>query len=113
MITRNQTPLWGHKTMPPSYDECKPKSTHRRRGYAVEVPSYALFVGAIEAKRAKWLSKRLRLPKATIELPAENVAAIKMLDRWLGKPETENDEAGDEFRELVNKYRSSNRKVYV
>jgi hypothetical protein len=113
MITRSQNPLWGHKTMPPSYDECKPKPTRRRTGYTIEASSYAMFAGAIEAKRAKWLSRRLKLSKPSVELPAENIAAIKMLDRWLGKPESENDQAGDEFRELVNKHRSSNRKVYT
>src|SRR5688572_11387627 len=100
MILNPRDTTWGHKTMPPSYDECKQKPTRRRHGYTIESSSYALFVGAIEAKRAKWLSKRLRLPKTTIELPSENVAAIKLLDSWLSTPDVERDEWQEHLERL-------------
>jgi hypothetical protein len=91
--------------MPPSYDECEPKSTSRKSGYAIEASSYALFMGAIESKRAKWLSKRLRLSKANIGLPAENVAAIKLLDTWLSTPDVERDEWQEHLERLVEENR--------
>lgn len=105
MILNHRDTTWGHKTMPPSYDECKPKPSRRRHGYTVEASSYALFAGAVEAKRAKWLSKRLRLPKATIELPSENVAAIRLLDTWLSAPDVERDEWQEQLERLVEENR--------
>ena len=91
--------------MPPSYDECKPKPNRRKSGYTVEASSYALFLGALEAKRGKWLSKRLHLPKATIELPAENVAAINLLDNWLSTPDVDRDEWQEHLERLVEENR--------
>jgi len=62
-------------------------------------------MGAIEAKRGKWLSRRLRLPKTAIELPAENVAAIKLLDTWLSTPDVERDEWQEHLERLVEENR--------
>ncbi len=87
--------------MPPSFDECRPKSVHRTSRYKVETTSYVLFIGALEAKRSRWLSRRLQMTAPTIPLPAENIAAIKLLDSWLSTPDVEHDEFQDRLYRLV------------
>jgi len=113
MITSTPT-TWGHKVMPPSFEQCTRKTNARRsRRYSVEVSSYALFTRAIQAKRAKWLSRRARLPKAAAELPPENIAAIKLLDRWLAMPETDSGERAEGIRRRIDENRLSDRKFFT
>ena len=105
MITRGHSKSWGHKTMPPSFDECRPKPARRTRRYKVETASYAMFIGALEAKRSKWLFRRLRIAVPTLPLPPENVAAIRLLDSWLSTPDVER----DEFQERIDRLVEENR----
>jgi hypothetical protein len=113
MFLRNNQTTWGYKTMPPSYEECKPNASRRRSGYMIEASSYALLIGAVESRRAKWLHRRSRLRKAAPELPPENVAAIKMLDRWLAMPETDSGERAEGIRRRIDKNRLSDRNFFT
>ncbi|SRR6266511_2268100 len=105
MISGTISQSWGHKTMPPSFDECRPKSAYRTRRYKVETASYAMFIGALEAKRSRWLSRRLHMDAPTIPLPPENVAAIKLLDSWLSTPDVDHDEFQERLDRLVEENR--------
>jgi len=116
MITTTPT-TWGHRAMPPSFEDCvrsmRRVMPRRSKRYEVDVPSYSLFVRAIEAKRAKRPSRRLKTPKATIELPAENIAAIKLLDSWLAMPETDSGERAEGIRRRIDENRLSDRKFFT
>jgi hypothetical protein len=112
MITTTHSQSWGHKVVPPSFDECRPKSAHRTPRYKVEASSYALFLGALEAKRAKWLTRRLCLTTPTIELPAENIAAIRLLDSWLSMPEIKDNDLGEGLRRRIDENRLSEHKFF-
>lgn len=98
MITSTPT-TWGHKVMPPSYEDCKPKSIRRKHGYTVEASNFALFFGARHAKRAGW-SKRLSPP--TIPLPDENIRTIRLLNSWLTGPEVERDPTLERLKKVIN-----------
>ena len=53
---------------------------------------------------------RIRLSQT---LPAENVAAIKLLDSWLSVPETDSSERADEMRRRIDENRLSERKFFT
>jgi hypothetical protein len=105
MITTTHSLSWGYKAMPPSFDECRPKSVRRKHCYKVEAASYALFVRAMEAKRSRWLSRHFPIAIPTFPLPAENVAAIKLLDSWLSTPDVEHDEFQERLDRLIEENR--------
>ena|SRR2546426_1704857 len=113
MISTTHNQSWGHKTMPPSFDECRSKPTRRSHRYTVEAASYAMFIGALEAKRSRRLSRCLTISMPTIPLPAQNVAAIKLLDSWLSVPETDNSVRADEMRRRIDENRLSDRKFFT
>jgi hypothetical protein len=101
--------------MPPSFEECTRNlnASKRSKRYDVEASSRAFFVYALEAKRAKRLPKRLRSSQPSVELPAENIAAIKLLDSWLAIPETDSGERADGIRRRIDENRLSDRKFFT
>ncbi len=113
MIMRGHSQCWGNKAIPASFSRDCRRPARRARGYKVEAASYALFAGALEAKRAKWLTRRLNLRTPTIPLPAQNMAAIKLLESWLNTPSMRSDEGWEEFKQTVDKYRSTGRKIFT
>jgi hypothetical protein len=101
---------WGHKVLPPSYDDCL-NSTRRAKRYEVEASSYGLFQRALEAKKSNW-SGRSALRLHSVPLPPENVAAIKLLDSWLATPETDSGERAEAIGRRIDENRLSDRKLF-
>src|SRR5690242_1058183 len=104
MITTTPT-TWANKVMPPSFEECTKSKTRHAKRYDVQSSSYVLFIGALEAKKAKWVSRRVNLRVPTVSLPPENVAAIKLLDSWLSTPDVERDEWQERLERLIEENR--------
>ena len=100
MIARNLNQSWGHNPIPPTLVPI-PK---RPKGYGVESVSRLLIMGAPKARQARWTPRRRRVISATC-LPAENVAAIKLLDSWLSTPIVEYDEFQERLDRLVEENR--------
>ena len=105
MIAQNPNECWSNKAFPASLLGRDRRSSRRPKGYKVEPASFILFISALEAKRGRWLVKRLHLTVPTISLPSENIAAIKLLDSWLSTPNVERDEWQERLERLIEENR--------
>jgi hypothetical protein len=118
MMTKRPNSTWNNNAIPASVlsvlmgipgAPCVARE-HQRR-YKVESPSRLLLLGASAARKAGW--RRFRAATLSPQLPAENVAAIKLLDSWLSVPETDNSKRADEMRQRIDENRLSDRKFFT
>lgn len=104
MITTNPRPYWGSNVLPPLTQSTAPRIRSRSKGYGVESESRVLLIGVCKARKARWISKAFR-PRCPAPLPAENMAAIALLDSWLSTPDVEYDEGQERLERLIEENR--------
>lgn len=117
MKTRNQNHSWGNNTIPASLlsvmlgvpGACAAENREHSKGYLVESANRVLLLGASTARRARRWPTRRRSPI----LPAENIAAIKLLDSWLSMPEIKDNDFGEGIRQRIDENRLSDRKFFT
>ena len=119
MNTRKPTQNWGSNAIPASLlsvmlgvpGTCAKESPRPPKGYPVESSNRVLLLGASSARRARRWSMR-RSPRPSMP-PAENIAAIRLLDSWLSAPEVDNSERAEEMRRRIDENRLSDRKFFT
>ena len=94
---QTQSHSWGSKSPIPASLFDIPKTGRR---YEVKSVNRVIVIGVAKARQARrsWAGRTRRLP-------AENVAAIKLLDSWLSTPDVER----DEFQERIDRLVEENR----
>lgn len=118
MITRKPVHNWSNNAIPASVlsvmlgvpGACAAENREQSKGYLVESANRLLLLGASTARARRWPTRRLRRSRI---LPAENIAAIKLLDSWLSVPETDNSERADEMRRRIDENRLSDRTFFT
>jgi len=75
-----------------------------------------LIIGTSKARKAR-LTKTVAAATVTTTttrtIPAENLAAIKLLDSWLSRPETDSGDRAEGIRQRIDENRLSDRKFFT
>lgn len=102
----NRSQNWGGKAIPASLLRI-PETLPRSGGYEVKSINRVLLIGLAKARRARRQPGASRLLRSTLreQLPAENIAAIQLLDSWLSTPNVERDEFQERLDQLVQENR--------
>jgi hypothetical protein len=102
---RTQTYNWSNKSSFVPYKK-----------YQIASPNRIVIIGARKARKAR-LMKAVKAATTTTTttstIPAENIAAIELLDSWLSRPETDSGDHAEDIRRRIDENRLSDRKFFT
>lgn len=84
------------------------------RRYQIVSPNRVLIIGASKARKAR-LTKTVTAATAITAqtIPVENIAAIRLLDTWLSRAETDSGDRAEGMRQRIDENRLSDRKFFT
>ena len=107
---------WNKPCPPLSCDEIEYGTRSlRSEQYDVEARFFTLFIGAVQAKNARWSQSKPQAEikeQAAASLPPENIAAIKLLDSWLNEEVQDHSEEWESIRRTIDENRLSDRNLF-